>query len=268
MSLYAELSSHLRICPLGDKSFLPLDSLDETITAESVKAQLSREDLQFWSGLPGEVVQHAKKVFAILVLIDEPRAIKDLLLEGLTDEHLPLFPKGDRNDNILVSVRGKTFQSFVAWPSSARVDAFLEKQWEVQAPVFDATGSNIILNPKCALPFQSIAEVGRGQFGTVYKGVLHPAHQKGFKVSVPLSLASLTYTKVRRHKESNFKSLLRSLGTKRTLARRRRIWHGSKTSTINISLSISLLAKTSHTTMPYSHGLTVEIFGNFGHARI
>lgn len=189
MSLYSQLYNHLCECSLGGQVlyFLPLNSLDELITTDSVEAQLSLSDRLPWSRLPGEVVQHAKKVFAILVLIDKPRAIKKLLREGLTDEHLPLFPKGDGSDNILVSARGKIFQSFATWHNSAKVAVFLEKQWVVQAPVLDATDSDITLNPKCVLPFYNIVELGEGQSSRVYKGELHPAHQKGLKVSVTLA---------------------------------------------------------------------------------
>ncbi|KAI1163474.1 kinase-like domain-containing protein [Nemania serpens] len=185
MSLYSQLYNHLCECSLGGQVlyFLPLNSLDELITTDSVEAQLSLSDRLPWSRLPGEVVQHAKKVFAILVLIDKPRAIKKLLREGLTDEHLPLFPKGDGSDNILVSARGKIFQSFATWHNSAKVAVFLEKQWVVQAPVLDATDSDITLNPKCVLPFYNIVELGEGQSSRVYKGELHPAHQKGLKAA-------------------------------------------------------------------------------------
>lgn len=195
-SLSLHLEAHLCKCPLGGQYFLPLDSLDETITTESVKAQLSWEDRTFRSGLPREVVQHAKKVFAILVLIGDPRAIKGLLGEGLTDEYLPLSP-GDPYCSSLVSAhRDKTFQSPVTW-DEFRVALFLEKQWVVQAPVLDTTGIHIALHPRCPLPFQSIDEVGWDESGRVYRGALHPAHQKGFKVSITLGFGSLTYIKVR-----------------------------------------------------------------------
>lgn len=180
-SLYRRLKPCLLECPLGGQQFLPPNILDETITKKSVKAELPWKSRVFQSGLPGKVSQQAKKVFAILVLIGEPLAIKELLLEGLTDEHLPLSPKGGNNDNILVSVRGKTFQSFVAWRNDARVADFLEKQWLVQAPVLDTTGKHVILDPKCALPFPQIKEIGGGDFSIVYKSALHPAYQQGFK---------------------------------------------------------------------------------------
>ncbi|PMD20206.1 hypothetical protein NA56DRAFT_705018 [Hyaloscypha hepaticicola] len=180
LSLYSQLKYSMLESPLDGQGFLPLNILDELITKESVKAQLSWKTLLFQSGLPNKIVQHAKKVFAILVLMDKALAITELLSEGLTDEHLPLGRKGD-NSNILVSIRGKTFESFDGWGNDALVGNFLDKQWLVQAEVLDTTGKHFVLNPKCPLPFPRVEEIGGGHLSTVYRAALHPAYLQGFK---------------------------------------------------------------------------------------
>jgi hypothetical protein len=184
-TLYDLLRPSLLDSPLGGngQQFLPLNIIDNVITKETVQAEVPWRNRALIRGLSGKVVQQAKKVFAILVLMGEPLAITELLPEGLTDDHLPLSQQGGQNDNILVSVRGKTFRSFESWRKKARVDEFLEKQWLVQAPVLDITGKHITLDPNCPFPFSTADEVGGGRFSTVYKSALHPAHQQGSIVS-------------------------------------------------------------------------------------
>jgi hypothetical protein len=178
-----------------------LNNLHEGITRDSVRAQLFPESLLLQPklrNLPKKVVQHAKKIFAILVFIGEPRAIVDLLQEGLTDEHLPLSASPDQHDIAPVSVHGTTFMSFFGWENEGRVAEFLEKQWLVQAPVLDTTGKHIVLDPKCALPFLDVAEMSVGDSPTVFKGKIHPAHQQGFEVSIVLVPGIPIDTNVRR----------------------------------------------------------------------
>jgi hypothetical protein len=109
--------------------------LDKNITRESVQAELPWKERICQRNLTNKVVGQAKKVFAILVLADNPLAIKELLKEGLTDENLPLSRKGYDSSNILVSVCGrKTFRSFDVPKNEAKVTNFLDKQWTVLAP--------------------------------------------------------------------------------------------------------------------------------------
>lgn len=184
--LYNRLKASFHECPLSHQEFLPLDSLDTAITKDRIKDELPSYFRIWHNGLPGRVVQHAKKAFAILVLIEQPAAIKDLLAEGFTDEHLPLsLSTAEGNENILISHNGSTFRSFQAWKSDVSVEVFLEKQWLMLAPVLDTTGKHIILSPKCALPLLEAKELRGSSYSLVYKSTLHPAHQQGLKVSFP-----------------------------------------------------------------------------------
>jgi hypothetical protein len=193
-TLYSQLRSSLLECPLGGQQFLPLNDLDKNITRESVQAELPWKERICQRNLTNKVVGQAKKVFAILVLADNPLAIKELLKEGLTDENLPLSRKGYDSSNILVSVCGrKTFRSFDVPKNEAKVTNFLDKQWTVLAPVLDTTGKYFILDQKCALPFSKVEPVGGGHSSTVYQSTSHPAHQHGFKVSVAFPTQFIVY---------------------------------------------------------------------------
>ena len=181
-------------CSLNNQQFLPLDVIDKEITEENVKAEMKRKKFNLLnSQVPKNVVQNAKKVFTILVIIGEPNAIKDLLSEEITDDHLPLSRRGGSiGDDVLVSSDGKEFPAFAAWDNDIRVADFLEKQWIVQAPVLDSSGGEVSLDRQCALPFLTVEEVGNGEFSTVYRSDIHPAHQKGLQVSSMATLALTT----------------------------------------------------------------------------
>jgi hypothetical protein len=182
-SFYKRLSSGLVSSPLNSKEFLQLDFLDNEITKENVEAQVPSKFLDWLrSNIHDRIVQNAKRVFAILLLMDETSAIRSLLADGLTDNELPLFPEtAQGSDNTLVSFDGRHFPSFRRWKES-RVNDFLAKQWLVLAPVFDTSGRHFALNPQCAMPFIASDEISGGAFSFVHKCELHRAHMKGFDV--------------------------------------------------------------------------------------
>jgi hypothetical protein len=175
---------------MGLQYFLPQSDLHEAITKESVKDDLPLKVRALNSRLPQKVVQTARKIFAILVIIGKPVAIKDLLAEGIADTHLPLSRDNGGEANVLVSKDGAKFKSFSTWKTEATklTKDFLEKQWLVQAPVLDITGTHIILNQMCPLPFTEMEPIGAGEYSNVYQAVLHPSHQQGFQVGLSLVL--------------------------------------------------------------------------------
>lgn len=194
MKLYDELDDSLAECPLSENKFLPLHILQDVITVERVLAStdsiVRTQTLSGNNGLAEEVVQRAKKVFASLVFVGRQSAIGDLLSEGLTDEQLPLFRRGSGADRNLLSdcVGNKTFETFRNW-ERADVDHFLEKQWRVQAPVFDTSGSHFVLDRKCALPLHADFEkIGTTDFSNVFQCEIYQAHyQQCSQVSVTLT---------------------------------------------------------------------------------
>lgn len=191
--LYNRLKNSKIKCGLSNgKTFLPLDVLEAEITKEEIEALLFPKifGLVFTagSGIPTKIIESAKKVFAILVLIGDPSASKGLLAEGLNDSHLPLSQNPIAGEgNSLVSNDGTVFHSFASW-SELGVDRFLETQWAVLAPVLENSGEDVTLDPRYVLPLTSLDLISKGVYSDVYRGELHQAHQKGIQVRPPPSL--------------------------------------------------------------------------------
>ena len=169
---------------LEDQSekFLPRDVVEGLITKDIIADSLS---FPAWlysrlsDTLPSTAYSQARNVFAVLGLIGQEWAIRDLIYkDGITDDDLPLDrrPGNKSASSILISRKnGKTFSSFQTW-TPAIVGAFLEKQWYVLAPVLDTTGTDLKLDPRCPLPIQrsELKVQNHGVF--VYQAWLHPAH--------------------------------------------------------------------------------------------
>lgn len=184
-SLYDQLDQSLLTCQLEARltQFLPADELDK-ITDDHIRAELPWKTQLLYPSLPNRVALQAPGVFSVLVLIEEPAAIEQLINEGITDEDLPLCRNGDNNQdseyNVLASVGGnKRFPSSMSWGKGSGVRNFLEKQWLVQSPIFDKPGSHFVLDKDCPLPLTECrTEQARGGMGVVHKAKIHPAHQR------------------------------------------------------------------------------------------
>ncbi|KAM6529761.1 hypothetical protein FALCPG4_007889 [Fusarium falciforme] len=186
--LYTQLNKSLRTCPLEARfpKFLPADELDR-ITLDNIQAELPFRTQVFSPHLPQKVASEAKRVFCILVLMEDPAAIVQLINEGITDEDLPLCRNDDDDNdseyNVLASVGGnKRFPSSMSWGQGEKVETFLKKQWVVQSPILDKPGWHFVLDPECPLPLTECeTEHAKGGMGVVHKAKLHPAHHCLFK---------------------------------------------------------------------------------------
>ncbi|KAF2734669.1 kinase-like protein [Polyplosphaeria fusca] len=181
--LSSQLIPALQDSPLNSKKFLPLDFLNESITKKTIWAELPHTWQVTSYNLADNTLKSAKKVFAILVLIDQAKAIKDLLSEGLNDDLLPLALYGDGTTGILQTNDGKTtFHTFARKYKANSAFLFVEKQWLMQAPIMETKGEEMTLHPECPLPFTETDIIGQGQSSIVLKAHLHRAHQHGYKV--------------------------------------------------------------------------------------
>lgn len=189
-SLYHRLHSITIKCDDTDKNpnfyqrtFLPTDAIDEVISTDIIKAQLSRFGIlnslfnPCYKDPCSQIVKRAKKVFVILGLCELEKLIWEVVEEGLTDEQLPLARfYGEGPPNILISRHGKKFQSFSNRGDNIGVENFLRKQWQVLAPVFTTLGEDLRLDALNPLPFYGIKKISFNDRSTVYKGTLHGAH--------------------------------------------------------------------------------------------
>jgi serine/threonine protein kinase len=197
------LGSRLRRSRLHSASdgrdFIPLDHLDELLTEEEVRSELTKAGLTDQKCSPEllkYILNHAKKVFATLVVVEAPQRIEELVYEGLTDADLPLgVDWGDDNDDYdseePVNVRSYYLNSdtlnertnwtaFQNWPER-EADSFCELQWLFLAPVFTGKNYEYYLHKKCPLPFldsKREIQIRFSHHSKVYNVSVHGAHLK------------------------------------------------------------------------------------------
>ncbi|KAL4879762.1 kinase-like domain-containing protein [Aspergillus karnatakaensis] len=163
-----------RINNVNYKKFIPrellFDALEEVKNdiTQLVKASLPLQDVV---EVVNVIFSRARKVFAILILIDQVQYIRnfihsDHLQGGDFDHGLPF--EFQKLKKIIID------DYAAGW--------FWEKQWELCPPIF---GKGIIprsLNGRVVLPYVEQNPVGGGGFGSVYQVKFHPSfHPKGFE---------------------------------------------------------------------------------------
>lgn len=159
--------------------FLPGDVLAKEVNSDSIAASLSWSDwfLSRWSNhLPIHASSRCPRVFAVLVLIGQERAIKNLISQDdITDDDLPLSCDHPGRASVVSLKTGKSFSSLKSWPPSS-LDAFLEKQWVVLAPILK-TGQHSALVQSQPLPITRSNLVNyQGGRVFIHQAFFHPHH--------------------------------------------------------------------------------------------
>src|SRR5579871_1945884 len=195
LSLRAQLKGAKVRCPLTNKTYIPLQALD-IITWQSVQPLLG--DRGWWQWLPcwdhelSEKIQGARKIIAILVWIDQPKALKSLVLGGLVDGDLPLSQNGVE----LESQHGKQVSKLFPkkeW-TPTQVEMFLNKQWKFLVPPnlnLDSAAANDSLEFDSRYAFESAfnqrfhqitshRSTSHNEYNCVYEAVLERKCQGGF----------------------------------------------------------------------------------------
>lgn len=190
-ALLSSLKDSLQYSSIVSQEFLPVSNLNDLITKEKVQNELPTTLMGrlFSDSLPSKISINARRIFAVLVIIGEPQAIRKLVDDGLTDEDLPLArPTHDKHSGTLESKGRQEVKSFKDWKNEAKVDMFLEKQWLFLAPKLDVTGTSTVfqVHSRCPLPFLRATELRGEHSNVVYKSELHAAHQTGSGVSPSL----------------------------------------------------------------------------------
>jgi hypothetical protein len=164
------------------RHYVPITRFNTIITKDSIKGELARKNKLFTGCLADRVVKkNARKLFAILVYISKPGTIKALLDAGFTDDDLPC--QDQENEYLLRSSRepSKEFDPPEDWEPST-IDSFLERQWQLLAPVLDVSGGHLNFHDKTPLPFSKAETIRRVERSVVWKATIHPDHQIGFQV--------------------------------------------------------------------------------------
>lgn len=189
--------------------FLPLDKLWEIVCPEAIRrelqirlklcpAELHRianeicdSDDHREGGEIMRISTSRRRLFAVLVLINEVERILLLIAEGLSDRDLPLALSN-------MSSQGRSYQILTRGQDSTpvrafqtlqvmKVDLFYAQQWSMLAPFFqiaDSDKSQVVhykLDPRTTLPFIQGGKFdfenhARGGFSNVWKVKIHPAH--------------------------------------------------------------------------------------------
>lgn len=144
--LYKQLARSYGVEELhGQRRFIPADVIENVITRESIKAELGRNTgrINTSSCLANKIVKrNSRRLFVILVYINESWTIRKFLKDGLTDDDLPF----ESHDESMRSVHNhaKIFHIPEDW-EYVTVDEFLTRQWMVLAPIFSIPPPSIPL---------------------------------------------------------------------------------------------------------------------------
>lgn len=189
-----------------DVLFVPLDALDSIITKDSVRAEIESwnlfNELELERTVEDILKPHAlkdststtavlsrRKLFAILIMIDTPQAILELIDNDIHDQDLPFLL--DEKDAHSLERQGdaRKLSIFSSWNSKDR-DQFSFVQWYFLAPSFKVNENpreitNYLLSKNTPLPFITCqglhghtyigAEAGR----YIHKLAIHTAHYAG-----------------------------------------------------------------------------------------
>lgn len=142
--------------------YIPEQQLFLIITHEVVHAEFKRIQISPYllEELTRTIMVGARKVFAILVLIEEVRLVRDLInRDKFQDYCLPLQP-----------------QDLKDWDAAVTIN-FYDTQWQFLSPCFTQSMISRSINPKCVMPFLKDKNIGKGGFGTIYEVCLDPKHQ-------------------------------------------------------------------------------------------
>lgn len=187
------------------KGFLPLNKLNELVVEDSV-AEALRECMPEHAADSVRQLAHAicpgsvrnpsqpsfRRIFGILVMIQQPQEILTFVHNNITDLDLPLIKA--RNGNTGRSeLRRKTqpnkpLECFQTW-SSFWVDLFEEYQWTLLSPFFSRGNNGTVrfypLDDQTILPFIEDSsrdanpeddEDFQGGHGSVSRVKIHPSH--------------------------------------------------------------------------------------------
>ncbi|KAI1122380.1 hypothetical protein F5Y10DRAFT_254264 [Nemania abortiva] len=174
--------------PLENKSFVPNGALEELITFETITSTLAT------AGLPDReliclanvIVEKGRRIFAILVFINQLNEIGTFFNEGFTDDMLPVayqaegdswkvrsyIPNSDDLD------REKVWVFFQHWKKST-IFSFCERQWMFLSPVFSKEQFKYFLHRDAILPFVSAkGQTKQSYYSMVFHVEVHAAHQR------------------------------------------------------------------------------------------
>lgn len=214
--LKTELNDAFQISPYNERSiFLPTTDLERIITPSSVRSYCSTyaaavlgdqvekvTEYVFGNQRPGH--DHARHIFAVLALIDEPALILGVIEHDISDKDLPLAQCDEKGTNYQLARRKdvliRPIECLKEWNMTQR-KAFNEWQYQVKPLVFNQLDKHQVIDgPEfvamkladlTVLPFtfyDGEKQIVSG-FSKVVRVKIHPAHHK-FKEKVTTYIPS------------------------------------------------------------------------------
>ena len=199
------------------RKFLPIDELERIINMEAIQRELLRNGKdaglaqKVWGtkGSKSELTTR-RKIFAILVMVDNVAAITDFIDEGIFDSHLPFLFRdgtGDRAGTFDVyrKLKGREgepdreieIEFFQEW-DDLKLESFKSSQWQVLAPYFSLVSKDnkvvhYNLDDQSVLPFIEDDKVDEplaqhGGSADVRRVKIHHSHQNIRIVSADLCI--------------------------------------------------------------------------------
>lgn len=170
----------------GGEEFLPDNKLTELVTRREVQSAFQNAGISGAEDLVDFVLNDAKRLFLILVMMTSKSEEKLSLLRGLqhdgiNDTSLPIGFKRENKQCYGYSLEGRhdgpRFAIFNDWERNER-DLFESNQWRFTAPVFDNSRFRFHFATKRILPYLKVAPKpsSSGFFGEVSRIEIHSAH--------------------------------------------------------------------------------------------
>ncbi|KUI72850.1 Cyclin-dependent kinase E-1 [Cytospora mali] len=162
-SLTLLLKKAMYQCPYDvNTTFLPDNEIGRVMTSEYVEDFLISSGQEVLRANCSQITKHvcgqpgssnlhgtSRRIFAILLIVEEPTKILDIIREGIDDTALPIR-RVDSDEECLLARKTSSkpilIPSLCAWPLALRY-AFYHNQWRVQAPVFLKGGSSLENHP-------------------------------------------------------------------------------------------------------------------------
>ncbi|KAK6852192.1 hypothetical protein PG995_012317 [Apiospora arundinis] len=196
----------------SEKDFLPTNQIAKIATRENVKSILQAQGLADAEFLTNWVMEHAKKLFIILVRMTTDRTIPEnspiglletLRRHGFNDELLPVQLSGAVGVAAEKKEEGRKFPFFASWDENDKI-LFEMHQWSVMAPIFSNSSpfySNF--NTSRRLPWLSKENkaAGAGYFGEVTQVEMHRDHVPDLPQLDPRSYGVAVAVKKAKHGE-------------------------------------------------------------------
>jgi hypothetical protein len=185
---------------VGDE-FLPYNKLSELVTRDGVVSAFQIADFSGWEDLVDFVLNDAKRLFLILVMMTSRKEeklslLKGLEYDGIKDASLPIgFNKRENKQYYGYSLEGRhdgpQFGIFDEWERNER-ELFESNQWRFIAPVFGEGRFRFHFATKIRLPFLKVAPKpsSSGFFGEVSRIEMHPKHIPALKAVCNLPFCS------------------------------------------------------------------------------